>query len=92
MYQRPKPLLFPLPFPQVRKHLVRTALRKTMLLGEIQGSHRIGLYDRPRLDEEPTLGCRNLLPKNPLTRGEMHVAPQLGRNGLCPRSVMVVVT
>ena len=32
--------LFLLAFPQFRKHLVRAALRKTVLLGEIQSSHR----------------------------------------------------
>ena len=73
-----------LAFPQFRKHLVRTALRKTVFLGEIQSSHRIGFNDYPRLDQDPTLRRGDFLPKNGLTWGEMHVAPQFCGYGHLP--------
>ena len=76
--------LLVLAFPQFRKHLVRTALRKTVLLGEIQSSHRIGFNDHPRLDQDPTLRRGDFLPKNRLTWGQMHVAPQFCGNGHLP--------
>ena len=55
-----------------------------MLFGEVQSSYRIGFNDGTRLDHEPTLGRRDFLPKNRLTWGEMHVAPQFCGNGHLP--------
>jgi hypothetical protein len=72
-YQPPRHLLV-FPFPENLHPSGGGAQGQTVALGKTDCANRIGLDDLVLLDDESTLRCGNLLPRDRLTPAEFHFA------------------